>query len=176
MILNGLLAIASGLALGMPLAECAAGLAQGSLTHGRLEARNIAGRQFLDDTYNANPDSMIAALETLMRIPAQGRRVAVLGRMGELGPHAEAAHRRVGEAAAHFGVHLLVCVGAEAMIIAEAARAAGLIESSAVISVHQAADLLVRRTEPGDVILVKGSRSAAMERVLTAFTEILPAP
>lgn len=172
MALNALLAIAAGLACGLPLAKCALGLSDAALTHGRLQSRAIGDRQFLDDTYNANPDSMLAALETLAQMPAAGRRVAVLGRMGELGAAADAAHRRVGEAAARLGVNLLIGVGAEGVTIADAARAAGLNEASAVVSVDQAASLLARRTDPGDVILVKGSRSAALERVLTAFSQM----
>lgn len=169
MAINALLAIAAGLACGLSLAECAAGLTGAALTHGRLESRSAGGRHFLDDSYNANPDSMIAALETLARLPATGRRVAVLGRMGELGAAAEAGHRRVGEAAARLGVNLLIGVGAEGVTLAEAARDAGMSDASSVVSIEQAAALLARRTEPGDLILVKGSRSAGMERVFTAF-------
>lgn len=169
---NALLAIAAGLACGLPLAECAIAVADVALTHGRLESRTIGDRHFLDDTYNANPDSVVAALETLAQMPATGRRVAVLGRMGELGAAADAGHRRVGEVAARLRVDLLIGVGAEGVTIADAARAAGLNEASAVVSVNQAAALLARRTDPGDVILVKGSRSAAMEGVLTAFQEM----
>lgn len=176
MAVNALLAIAAGLACGCPLAECAAGLSEVALTHGRLEAKMIGDRQFLDDTYNANPDSVIAGLETLAQMPVTGRRVAVLGRMGELGAGAEAGHRRVGEAAARLGVDLLIGVGAEGVTIADAARTAGLGEAVAVVSVDQAASLLARRTDPGDVILVKGSRSAALERVLTAFGQIPAVP
>lgn len=172
MAVNALLAIAAGLACGRTLAECAIGISDVALTHGRLESKMIGERQFIDDTYNANPDSVVAALETLAQMPAAGRRVAVLGRMGELGAAADAGHRRVGEAAARLGVSLLIGVGAEGVTIADAARAAGLSEASAVVSVDQAASLLARRTDPGDVILVKGSRSAAMERVLTTFNEM----
>ncbi len=172
MAVNALLAIAAGLACGRTLAECAIGISDVALTHGRLESRLVGNRQFIDDTYNANPDSVVAALETLAQMPVTGRRVAVLGRMGELGAGADAGHRRVGEAAAQLGINFLIGVGAEGVTIADAARAAGLSEASAVVSIDQAASLLARRTEPGDVILVKGSRSAAMEGVLTAFSQL----
>lgn len=172
MAVNALLAIAAGLACGCPLSECATAISDAALTHGRLESKRVGDRQFLDDTYNANPDSMVAALETLAQMPATGRRVAVLGRMGELGPAADAGHRRVGEAAAQLRVDLLIGVGAEGVTITDAARAAGLNEALAVVSVDQAASLLARRTDPGDVILVKGSRSAGMERVIAAFSQL----
>ena len=100
MVRNAALAVAAGVALGMSLSAAAAGLRGIQLSKGRMESRLLGGIHFLDDTYNANPDSMKAALSTLAQWPATGRRIAILGRMGELGSHAEAGHRAVGEAAA----------------------------------------------------------------------------
>src|SRR2546421_6875767 len=100
MVQNAMLAIAAGRAFGLSLEECAVGLASTPLTKARLQIREIDGIQFIDDSYNANPDSMKAALRTLVELDADGRRIAALGEMGELGAESERGHREVGEAAA----------------------------------------------------------------------------
>ncbi len=174
MVLNALLALAAAQACGSTLEEAVAGLSQARLTKGRLELKRVRGLQILDDTYNANPDSMTAALQTLARVPADGRRIAVLGRMGELGDQAEAGHRRVGEAAAAENIDQLIGVGTEARLIVESAREAGLRDATAVETVEEAAALLQRTARAGDTILVKGSRSAAMERVIAALSQSSP--
>ena len=166
MIQNALLAIAAGLVFGVPLAIAAKGLADCRLTKGRLERKMLNGIHILDDTYNANPDSMRAALQTLVSVPASGARVAVLGHMGELGAESLRGHRSVGEAAAQVEVDVLVTVGSEAIPIAEAARAAGLGEVYNLPDTASAAALLSGRLRAGDLVLIKGSRSARMERVL----------
>lgn len=172
MVRNALLAVGAGLVFGLTLEECAAGLRELTLTKGRLEQKLIRGIRVLDDTYNANPDSMEAALQTLIQMPCTGRRIAVLGAMGELGVESEHGHRRVGEVAGELGVDVLLCVGEAAKLTAEAGRGAGVKE------VHYAANTeagvlglrtLVRR---GDVVLVKGSRSAGMERVVEGLQPV----
>ena len=163
MVQNSLFAFAAGLHFGISLADGAAALRDVSLTKSRLQRRDVAGLSFLDDTYNANPESMIAALETLARIPVTGRRIAVLGRMGELGSEAPAGHRRVGDAAARLGLDYLVCVGAEARWIAEGAKARGLTQLAAVEDTREAARCVLEFARSDDLTLVKGSRSAAME-------------
>ncbi len=130
-----------------------------------MEARVVRGMEFLDDTYNANPDSMKAALATLAQWPARGRRIAVLGRMGELGSHAREGHASVGRAAGA-GIDWLLTVGAEAEWIAAAAREEGCPEVAHFADTQAAARALVAALEEGDVVLVKGSRSARMERVI----------
>ena len=92
----------------------------------RLQFWEANGVRVLDDAYNANADSMIAALETLCDLPLQGRRVAVLGDMAELGAHSEAAHAEVGRRAAELGIGQLFAVGKMAPVMAKAARDAGL--------------------------------------------------
>ena len=119
----------------------------------------------LDDTYNANPDSMIAALRTLAAMPAGGRRIAVLGRMGELGAESESGHRRVGLAAAQLGLDCVITVGAEAAQIA-AAQPVGRSRSSRPMPTREALEALRQIARPGDVVLVKGSRSAHMEQIV----------
>jgi UDP-N-acetylmuramoyl-tripeptide--D-alanyl-D-alanine ligase len=171
MVQNAMLAVAAGRAFGLSLEECAIGLASTPLTKARLQIKEIAGIQFIDDSYNANPDSMKAALRTLVELDADGRRIAVLGEMGELGVESEGGHREVGEAAAALRIDELIAVGEAGAAIAHAARRAGLEKSVAVSSVDEAAELLEKSAAPGDLILVKGSRSARMERVLEEFAK-----
>src|SRR5437870_1946366 len=111
MVRNALLAVAAGRVFGLSLDECAAGLASVELTRGRMQRKEIGGIAILDDTYNANPDSVVAALDTLASLQTSGRRVAVLGKMGELGAESDAGHRRVGEAAARGKINCVVSVG-----------------------------------------------------------------
>ena len=171
MVQNAMLAVAAGRAFGLSLEECAAGLASTPLTKARLQIKEINGIQFIDDSYNANPDSMKAALRTLVELDADGRRVAVLGQMNELGEESERGHREVGEIAAALGIDELFAVGEAGAAIAQAARKAGLEKSSAVDSPEEAARRLSATASPGDLILVKGSRTARMERVLEAFAK-----
>jgi UDP-N-acetylmuramoyl-tripeptide--D-alanyl-D-alanine ligase len=169
MVQNAMLAVAAGRVFGLSLEECAAGLASTPLTKARLQIREIEGIQFIDDSYNANPDSMKAALRTLMELDADGRRIAVLGEMGELGAESESGHREVGETAAALRIDQLIAVGAGGATIARAANKAGLKKSVAVNSPQEAAELLEKNATAGDLILIKGSRAARMERVLEEF-------
>ena len=171
MVQNAMLAVAAGRAFGLSLEDCAAGLASAPLTKARLQIKEINGIQFIDDSYNANPDSMKAALRTLVELDADGRRIAVLGQMNELGEESERGHREVGEAAAAFGIDELIAVGGTGSEIARAAQEAGLEQSTFVAAAEDAARLLGKTAAPGDLILVKGSRSARMERVLEVFAQ-----
>lgn len=168
MVCNALLAVAAGVACGIPLGDCAESLSRIELTAGRLGRIERRGVTLLDDTYNANPDSMAAALETLGALPGSGRKIAVLGRMGELGDHAAAGYERVGKVAASH-LDTLLCVGAEAAAMAEAAGAAGLADARVVSDNAAAASLLSSMARTGDLVLLKGSRSARMEEVLQRF-------
>lgn len=165
MALNAAMAAAAGLALDLPLEAAAEGLRLIQLSKGRMEARKIRGVDFLDDTYNANPDSTCAALRTLAQWPAEGSRIAVLGRMGELGTHAEDGHRQVGRVAAE-GIDWVIAVGVEGRWIAEEARLSGAARVDHFVDVVEAAEALREDMKSGDIVLVKGSRSARMERVL----------
>src|SRR3954464_8701490 len=153
MVQNAMLAVAAGRVFGMSLEECAVGLASTPLTKARLQIREIDGIQFIDDSYNANPDSMKAALRTLMELDSDGRRIAVLGEMGELGAESERGHREVGEAAAQMRVDELIAVGSIGGTIAQAAKKAGLEKSVAVDSPKEAAELLKGSAAPGDLVL-----------------------
>jgi UDP-N-acetylmuramoyl-tripeptide--D-alanyl-D-alanine ligase len=163
MVTNALLAVTAGILCGIPLDECAAALRQVSLTAGRLTRREIKGALILDDTYNANPESMAAALDTLAL--AGGRRIALLGRMGELGVHAAEAYRSVGAKAAT-SADLLICVGDEASAIGEAASRYGLAHVRLVPDTKTAAAFLSEFLAPGVTVLLKASRSARLEETL----------
>jgi UDP-N-acetylmuramoyl-tripeptide--D-alanyl-D-alanine ligase len=170
MVQNAMLAIAAGRVFGLSLEECSVGLASTPLTKARLQIKEIEGIQFIDDSYNANPDSMKAALRTLVELDSDGRRIAVLGEMGELGAESDRGHREVGEAAAALRIDELIAVGGIGAAIAHAAKKAGLEKSVAVDSPKEAAELLEGSAMPGDLVLIKGSRSARMERVLEEFS------
>src|SRR6266700_736665 len=169
MVQNALLAVAAGRVFGLSLEDCAAGLVAAPLTKARLQIKEIHGVQFIDDSYNANPDSMKAALHTLVQLDADGKRIAVLGEMRELGEESARGHREVGETAAELGVDQLIAIGDMAAAIAEAARNAGLQNISIARSTSEAAELLGAIAVSGDLVLVKGSRSARTERVIEAF-------
>ncbi len=175
MVQNALLAVAAGRVFGLSLEDCAAGLVAAPLTKARLQIRPIRGVQFIDDTYNANPDSMKAALRTLVELDAEGRRIAVLGEMRELGDHFEQGHREVGETAATLGVDQLITIGDAARVIAEGARSAGMEKVFPVHSASEAAELLGQTAAPGDLVLVKGSRLARTEEVIELFSRGSPA-
>jgi UDP-N-acetylmuramoyl-tripeptide--D-alanyl-D-alanine ligase len=169
MVQNSLLALAAGRVFGLSLEDCAAGLAATPLTKARSQIRDIYGVQFLDDSYNANPDSMKAALRTLVELDADGKRVAVLGEMRELGDESQRAHSEVGETAAALKIDHLIAIGTVAAAIADAAKRAGLREAAVVGSTSEAALLLNEITTPGDLVLIKGSRAARTEEVIEQF-------
>jgi len=168
MVRNALLAVSSGLELGLSLRECASGLAATKLSARRLACLDVRGVTVLDDSYNANPDSMEAALHALRSLPGGGRRFAVLGRMGELGNYAEEGYRRVGRTAAST-MNVLIAVGPETGPMAEEARQSGAVEVHLVGDTGDAAKLLRELARPGDAVVLKGSRAARMERVLEDF-------
>jgi UDP-N-acetylmuramoyl-tripeptide--D-alanyl-D-alanine ligase len=172
MVQNALLAVAAGRVFGLSLEECAAGLVAAPLTKARLQVKEIRGVQFLDDSYNANPDSMKAALRTLVELDAERQRIAVLGEMRELGDESERGHREVGEIAAALKIDHLIVIGNAAATIAEAAKRAGLENSSIVASTAEAAELLAELAAPGDLVLIKGSRLARTEQVIETFRNL----
>lgn len=139
----------------------------------RMEVRQLhRGITSINDAYNANPESMFAALAALAQVGQQRRTVAVLGAMRELGEDSVAAHRSVGERAAAEGVDVLVVVGSEAAPIADAAVRAG-IATRQVDDVEQAYDYLIEVLEPQDVVLFKSSRDSGLrylgDRIVERF-------
>ena len=167
MVNNALLAAAVSIREGITPNVIAEKLGQVELSGGRLQERSAGGVRFLDDSYNANPDSMKAALETLKISPAGGRRVAVLGFMGELGEHEREAHLSIGGAVVKAGVDALVTVGDQASLINEGAS--GIQESYHFVDHDAASQFLSTFLVEDDLVLVKGSRAAAMEKVINHF-------
>ena len=166
MVNNALLAAAAGVVLEMKASDIAAGLNSAVLTSGRLRRYDCDGITVIDDTYNANPDSVIAAIDTLTDMPMQNgsRRVVVLGMMAELGVHANTEHQRVGRIAAERGLQV-VSVGYEAEEIYRGAEQVCK-DSKHFAGLTEAADWLREFCEKGDKVLFKGSRMAGMENVM----------
>lgn len=162
---NAMLSIAVGAELGLGRAEIQRGLADCRPPKMRLNFLETGGVRVLDDAYNANADSAIAALETLCELPLQGRRVAVLGDMHELGAHSEAAHTEVGRRAAELKVGQLFAVGKMAPMMAKAARDAGLTRVMDFENVEAAMTAVKKFLKPGDVVLLKASRGVRLERL-----------
>lgn len=168
MVKNALMAAVAGQVLELSLREVASGLANTQMSKGRLACTEVRGVTVLDDTYNANPDSMEAALRALRGLPGGGRRFAVLGSMGELGAYAEEGYRRVGRVAAQT-MDVLITVGVETVPMAEAAEEAESCVVQRAADTAEAAKNLRELVRPGDAVVIKGSRSARMERVLEDF-------
>jgi UDP-N-acetylmuramoyl-tripeptide--D-alanyl-D-alanine ligase len=126
-----------------------------------------SGVTVLNDSYNANPSSMGAALLTLSRfeLPGGARRMAVLGDMRELGVHHDEEHRIVGERTAELGIDVVVGVGSGGAAIAAAAERGGGIDAYAVADAAEATALVATMVRPGDAVLVKGSRALGLEQV-----------
>ena len=125
----------------------------------------------IDDCYNANPDSTAAALRSMATLPA-GRRVAVLGNMGELGTNAAALHRETGVCAAKAGVSLVITCGELARQIAAGAAAEGPAVATASFDTLDALlPALPGLLQPGDCVLVKASHSMQFERIVQALTQ-----
>lgn len=172
---NALLALAVGAELGLRRDELEAGLRAAQPARRRLQLAVVGGVRILDDSYNANADSMRAALETLCDLDSGGRRIAVLGDMGEQGAHAAAAHSEVGRAAADAGVTLLFAVGRWARVMAAGARTAGLKACECFTDAAGAAEALLRVVQPEDWVLVKASRSSRLDVVVDSLQRGLAA-
>jgi UDP-N-acetylmuramoyl-tripeptide--D-alanyl-D-alanine ligase len=162
---NALFAIAVGEELGLSRAEIQSGLAECKPPKMRLQFWEANGVRVLDDCYNANADSTIAALETLCDLPLQGRRVAVLGDMAELGAHSESAHAEIGRRAAELKIGQLFAVGKMASVTAKAARDGGLNRVIEFENVESAVTAIRKFLKSGDVVLLKASRASRLERI-----------
>ena len=161
---NALAACAAAFALGVPLAAMAAGLSCYAGVKGRLQRKPAhAGATLIDDTYNANPESMRAAIDVLARAP--GKRLLVLGDMGELGERAAACHTEIGAYARAAGIEHLMALG-DLSAHTVVAFGAGARHFSSIETLLAAVE---HALSPEQTILVKGSRFMQMERVVKAF-------
>jgi len=164
---TALVAIATGLVLGMGWDDIISGL-QDETTQLRLFiVPGVGGSQIIDDSYNAAPSSSLAALTLLGEL--EGRRIAVMGDMLELGSAEEEGHRLVGRRVAEVAQQL-ICVGPRARWIAEEARLSGMDANRVLVVEHNAdvVDALQAMLRPGDYVLVKGSRGVAMDQIVAA--------
>ena len=161
-------AAAVGLEMGLSLETVAQALAGAQPEAGREQLLHAKGGfEVFNDAYNASPESMRASLSMLASYETRGRRIAVLGDMGELGPAERSGHEQTGIAAARAGIDLLICVGELSKLTAQAAAHAGM-DSERIVQVanaDEAVDALRARVQPGDVVLVKASHFMGLEQV-----------
>jgi UDP-N-acetylmuramoyl-tripeptide--D-alanyl-D-alanine ligase len=173
MVSNALAASACGIALGLSAAECAAALKGAHVSPWRMETFTTSvGVRVVNDSYNANPESMAAGLRAARWMARGGRLGVVVGRMAELGPVSAAEHEKLGELVVRLSVDHLVTVGEQARAVARAAvREGALPEAVASYETREeAAADIVRWAGSGDVVLIKGSRVEGLERVAEAFS------
>lgn len=167
-------ACAAAMAAGVDASGAAEGLGSVTATPGRLQLREgPSGSILLDDTYNANPASVRAALGVLAEIATGGRQLAVLGDMLELGSGSDDAHLEVGEQAARGGLEMLVTMGESGRLIGEGAVGAGLERGRwrCARDHREAARVVAEILRSNDALLIKGSRGMAMEKVVSALLE-----
>jgi UDP-N-acetylmuramoyl-tripeptide--D-alanyl-D-alanine ligase len=166
--LNCLAAIVVARRLGFEMEEIAEGIKDFKLPSMRLEFSRIGPYKILNDAYNANPASMRSALETLEKFSISGRRVFCCGQMRELGPQSEQFHRELGKRIGSGSVDVLVAVGEYAKPLVEEAVRAGLASGRgwAFKDSAEAGEEIKNIIQPGDLILVKGSRAMKMEHLI----------
>jgi len=167
---NALAAITVGWELGLKSSEIQEGISRFVPGAMRLEIKQCGGYTVINDVYNASPLSMAAAISALAAI-GSGRKIAVLGDMLELGDAAVAAHRQIGRQAAAQGVDMVLTVGELAGHIKAAASEHGVAISRAFQNHQEAIGALRSLLQPGDCVLVKGSRGMKMEMVLELFND-----
>ncbi len=168
---NALAAASVALALGISIDVVAAELRIAGLdSKWRMEVHELGNHiTLINDCYNANPESMRAALAATASMAAGRRSWAILGEMRELGESSRAEHESLGRAAAQMGIDRLVCIGDALTSTHEAALAAGL-KSNTVTSIEDAVRIVTEEAITGDVIVVKASRGIALERVADALS------
>jgi UDP-N-acetylmuramoyl-tripeptide--D-alanyl-D-alanine ligase len=170
---NALAAIAVARRMGLSEEDIIESLADARGPEMRLQLQEVGGISLLNDAYNANPNSMRAALETIAALEPQGRRIAVIGEMRELGQSSDRYHREIGQFAATCKLDLLGCVGAQGELIAEAAERSGMAKGA----IRSFADAAAAAAEvpgwlrAGDLVLLKASRSIHLELVAQAILD-----
>ena len=172
-VFNAAMAAAAGHTLGLGKEEIARGIAKYRTTGMRQKITEWGSRTFLEDCYNASPESMAASVRVLAEVAKKRskRAVAVLGNMLELGAYSPEGHRRTGQSAAEAGIDMLVTFGSDALYIAKGAADAGM-DPGRIFSFYDTADVskigdfLINETGGGDVVLFKASRGIKLERVM----------
>lgn len=172
-LINATLAIAVGAELGLTPDELKSGIAKSGAERMRLEWGGFGGVMLLDDSYNANADSMIAALKTLEAFPCSGARYGVLGDMGELGEFSTEAHAEVGRVAADCQVDHLISVGKWSEVTRRAAADQGAESAVAYANWEAVGEMLCDQLRSGDAVLVKASRAARLDRLVEFLKQAL---
>ncbi|MEE9161646.1 MAG: cyanophycin synthetase, partial [Candidatus Neomarinimicrobiota bacterium] len=163
---NALAAFALGVHLNVPREDIKAALEAFVPPAGRGELLRLDGITVIDDSYNANLASTLAGLDTLLQVPATGRRIVVLGDMLELGRFSQEHHRQVGAFAASHGIDALLCYGPETRETYCTALDGG-VDARHFTERSELAHVLSESVAAGDVVYVKGSRGMAMESVIS---------
>ncbi|MBR6542797.1 MAG: UDP-N-acetylmuramoyl-tripeptide--D-alanyl-D-alanine ligase, partial [Anaerotignum sp.] len=165
MVLNALSAAAVGVELGLTLEQVKAGIENFQATKNRMSIEKTKdGITILNDVYNSNPVSCKASIDILAN--AEGRKIAMLGFMGELGDYSEEGHREVGAHAAAKGIDVLYCIGDYCNYMAEAAKAAGMQEVYYMETQEEFWEKGIPTLKEGDTILLKASRSREFEKTV----------
>ncbi len=167
---NGLTAAAIGISFGIPKKLVVQALEEFSASSKRTEIIQAGKATILNDTYNSNPDSVIAALKTMYSIATSGKKIIALGDMLELGSHAEHEHAKIGVEVADLGFEFLFTYGPLSQFTYEASK---LAFSKHFKNKTELIDELCSIVEPGDAVLIKGSRGMKMEEVTTKLVEYL---
>ena len=192
---NGSLAIALGVSYGLTVEEAIRGLEKTSITEHRLDVKEARGIKIIDDSYNAAPDSMFSAMNTLMNTPVaeDGKHVAILGDIGELGSEREAGHRAVGEYAFQKRIGTVLAIGKDSMYIFDGWMDAALSEGHRLKKISEVPLILVDdetgctveyfdspemvingvrdHVNAGDCVLVKASHFMGFDRIVARLTE-----
>jgi UDP-N-acetylmuramoyl-tripeptide--D-alanyl-D-alanine ligase len=167
---NALAAAAVGVKMNVPLADIQNSLALFPSASKRMQLHRISQLIILNDTYNANPDSTLAALATLQSMKVTGKKIAVLADMLELGEQSEELHRQIGKNTARYGVDILLTFGP----LSKAIHDTAVVETKAHFENKTAlTEYLIRMLADGDIVLVKGSRGMKMEEVILNLSEQL---
>jgi UDP-N-acetylmuramoyl-tripeptide--D-alanyl-D-alanine ligase len=170
---NALAALAVARRMGVPEDQAIADLAESTGPDMRMQRYEVGKMTVINDAYNANPNSMRAALETIAGLPAPGRRVAILGDMRELGAATERYHRELGECVANCKFDLLLCVGESAKLYAEGAKHKGMSPDAIVhyADAKKVARDVAKRLQATDLVLLKASRGIRLEEVAQVILE-----
>ena len=171
---DALAAIAVGEAFRIPKGEIAKALAAFTSTSMRMEIKNANGFKIVSDCYNANPSSTKMALQTLGNMKIEGKRIAVLGDMLELGKESGNLHKQIGAMVPEMNFDMLLAVGSEANKYVEGAKSRGMKNVFHFDTVPEVVSFLGESVAEGDVLLVKGSRGMHMEQVVDALLRMTP--
>lgn len=169
---NGLCAIAVGVSLGLPLEKIKAGLSSFKPPDMRMESLTLnSGMTIINDAYNANPESVKAAIITLKNIQNKDRKVLILGDMFELGDYTDTGHYEVGRHAALSGIDTLITIGERTKMTEQGALESGITEAYHFENNEEAKRCLESILKPCDTVLIKGSRAAKLEEIVNFLRE-----